>query len=515
MNIKISNIILSPDEELSVYHAAGALGINVSQINRIDIMKQSVDARRKNNIRFIYTVIAHVEDGCSITENENVSIINTTPDDVIHANKKYINPPVIVGMGPAGLFCGYMLAKYGYNPIIIERGSDVDTRTKAVEAFKAGGILDTECNIQFGEGGAGTFSDGKLTTRIGDSKCRWVLETLYKFGAPEEILYMAKPHIGTDILKNVVKNMRLEIEHLGGKVMFNSKLCGISGERIKEINVNGNKLPCEALVLAIGHSSRDTFKMLEKYGMFMEPKAFAVGVRIEHTQEFINKSQYGEAAGHPRLAAAEYFLKYNGKDHSCYSFCMCPGGEIVPAASEENTVVTNGMSPHLRNGEYANSGIVVTVSKEDFGFLPLDGVKFQQELERKAYSLGGGKYSAPGQYCGDFLNGNKTVGQLNSTYSRGVRGVDFSELFPDFITNTIKEGLLSFNKKIPGFAEGKVPLIGVESRTSSPVRLTRGNDFQSINRKGIYPCGEGAGYAGGIMSAAVDGIKVAIKIMEG
>ena len=284
------------------------------------------------------------------------------------------------------------------------------------------------------------------------------------------------------------------------------------GDNITSVLTNNGEIPCEALVLAIGHSSRDTFKMLEKSGVHYEDKAFAVGVRIEHTQEFIDRSQYGAAAGHPNLSPAEYFLKYNGEKRSCYSFCMCPGGEVIPSASEENTVVTNGMSNHARNGKYANSGIVVTISPKDFG--NGGGIEFQRLLEKRAYNLGGGDYKAPFQLCGDFFNKQKTKKQYKSTYALDVAGADLTELFPAFITDTLSDGLKYFDRKIPGFAGRNIPLIGVESRTSSPIRIVRGEDLQTANIKGLYPCGEGAGYAGGIMSAAVDGIKVAEKIMK-
>ncbi|MDP4117929.1 MAG: NAD(P)/FAD-dependent oxidoreductase [Bacillota bacterium] len=514
MKVRINNIALPPDEQPGKEHIFAAAKIPVDKIKNISIIKQSVDARRKNNIRFIYSLLADVEDGYFISENNDVKVIKEVQPDITEAIKKYKTPPVIVGTGPAGLFCGYVLARYGYNPILIERGEDVDRRVESVNKFRQGGEFNAESNIQFGEGGAGTFSDGKLTTRINDFRCFEVLKTFCEFGAPEDILYTAKPHIGTDILRSVVKNMRGEIIRLGGKVIFNSKLTSVSHNgKLLGIDINGQDMPCEALVLAIGHSSRDTFEMLMGKGVFMEPKAFAVGVRTEHEQEFINRAQYGEAAGHPNLKAAEYFLKYNGDKHSCYSFCMCPGGEVVEATSEENAVVTNGMSAHSRNGRYANSGIVVTVSPADFGEKPLDGIMFQRKLENKAFLLGGENYYAPAQYWGDFDEGKKSTGDIVTTYKRGVAGADMHDLFPQFIIDTLCDGMRLFDRKIKGFAGKKVPLIGVESRTSSPVRITRGEDFQSVGVKGIYPCGEGAGYAGGIMSAAVDGIKVARKVM--
>lgn len=516
MIVKINNVVLPPETLPTEEIAAKAAGIAESDILQLSVIKRSVDARRKNNIRFVYSLLAHVGAQAAVKESNDVIVLNEPEKVKFEAKNKYSTPPVIAGMGPAGLFCGYILALHGYNPIIIERGKDVDSRTMDVEAFKKGGKLLAESNIQFGEGGAGTFSDGKLTTRINDFYCSKVLEILNKFGAPEEILYMAKPHVGTDILKDVVKNMRLEIQRLGGRVLFESRLEDISHNgKITGIKINGQEYECRVLVLAIGHSSRDTFSMLLRRNVFIEPKAFAVGVRIEHEQEFINKAQYGAAAGKYGLKPAEYFLKYNGTNRSCYSFCMCPGGEIVPAASEEAGVVTNGMSVYARDGKYANSGIVVTVSPEDFGSKPLDGMEFQRKLEKTAYHLGGKSYSAPMQTCGDFFADKITTRCVETTYSRGTEGCKLTNLFPDFVCKTLEEGLRSFNRKIPGFAADKIPLIGVESRTSSPLRITRGENLQSLSVKGIYPCGEGAGYAGGIMSAAVDGIKVAKMIMEG
>ena len=515
MKVKINNVLLHPTEKPDISCISKILGISADYIENIRIAKCSVDARRKNNIHFVYSVMADVCDGVLVKENNEISIIVPTAPEVFNPIASYSVPPVIAGLGPAGLFCGYILAKYGYNPIIIEQGKPVDERTRDVEKFISGGNLNTTSNIQFGEGGAGTFSDGKLTTRINDSKCSFVLETLNKFGAPDEILYKAKPHIGTDVLKTVVKNMREEIIRLGGKVMFESKLTDIfHNGKLKSIMINDVLYDCEALVLAIGHSSRDTFNMLFSKGIFMEPKSFAVGVRAEHSQDFINYAQYGSGGEKYGLPPAEYYLKYNGTDRSCYSFCMCPGGEVVPATSEEGGVVTNGMSNSLRNGKFANSGIVVTVSPKDFGEQVFDGVKFQRDLEQKAFLYGGKNYSAPVQKCGDFLKGIGSSGNIKTTYSRGTLSTDLQNIFPEYICGCLREGLINFNKKIPGFAGNDIPLIGVESRTSSPVRITRGENMQSISVKGIYPCGEGAGYAGGIVSAAVDGIRIAKTIME-
>lgn len=500
--VRLSNIKISPKEgEKSLKaKALKQAKIKPEQLKYFKIIKKSLDARDKRDIKWVYTVDLSTEQ-----EVETEHFLQAQKNGKI----------LVVGAGPAGLFSALYLARAGLSVTLIERGKSVEDRANDVKVFFDGGALNTDSNVQFGEGGAGTFSDGKLTTRINDFYCDTVLGVLHQFGAPEDILYKAKPHVGTDILKNVVKNIRMEIIRLGGKVLFETKLEEVfHNGRISGIKINGQEIPCEALVLAIGHSARDTFEMLMRKGVFMEPKAFAMGVRIEHTQEFINYAQYGNATGKYGLDAAEYFLKYNGKNHSCYSFCMCPGGEIVPAASEEGGTVTNGMSCHARDGKFANSGIVVTVSPEDFGKEPLSGMHFQRTLEQKAFEIGGCDYTAPAQNCGDFFAGKPTSCDPVTTYSRGTAGTDLHLLFPEFMTKTLEEGLKSFDRKIPGFAGNKVPLVGIESRTSSPLKITRGEDMQSVSVKGLYPCGEGAGYAGGIMSAAVDGIRIAKQIMS-
>ena len=381
--------------------------------------------------------------------------------------------------------------------------------------------LNLESNVQFGEGGAGAFSDGKLTTRIKDNRCGYVLEELVKAGAPDEIIYSGKPHVGTDLLKGVVKNIRKEIIRLGGEVRFNSKLekVNIKDGKLKSIIVNGEEIPCEALILAIGHSSRDTYEMLFREGVFMQPKAFAVGVRIEHPQKMIDESQYGKYAGHPRLKAADYRLAYQSEKtgRGIYSFCMCPGGVVVAAASEENRLVSNGMSYHARDLENANSALVVTVGPDDFeGSSPLKGMEFQRHYESLAYNLGGGGYKAPIQLVGDFMKDevSKKLGCVIPSYKPGFEFRDLRECLPNYVVDSLKDGITKFDTRIKGYGMNDAVLTGIETRTSAPVRVSRNENLESINTSGLYPCGEGAGFAGGIISAAVDGIKVAEKIIS-
>lgn len=418
------------------------------------------------------------------------------------------------------MFAGLLMAQKGYNPIIIERGEKVEERSKSVDDFWNNENFNKESNVQFGEGGAGTFSDGKLTTRIKDSRCDFVLGEFVKAGAPEEILYMGKPHIGTDILKEVVKNIRNKIIELGGEVHFNSKLQDIvlKDNKIKSIVVNEKEIPCEALVLAIGHSARDTYEMIFDKNIFIEAKPFAIGVRIEHLQSMIDENQYGKYAGHARLRAADYRLTYNSKgNRGVYSFCMCPGGYVVAAASEEERLVINGMSYHKREGKNSNSAIVVSVTPKDFGSnSPLAGMEFQRHYESLAYKLGGGNYSTPVQLLGDFLKDriSKRIGNIEPTYKPGYVFRDLRDCLPDYVTDSLKEGLINFDKKIKGFGDDNAVLTGIETRTSAPIRIVRNEKLQSISLEGLYPAGEGAGYAGGIMSAAVDGLKVAEAIMK-
>lgn len=480
------------------------------------IYKQSLDARRKNRIHYTYSVVAEAPEG-TLCDGKEIRPFSADGELEIPEGRKLSHRPVVVGMGPCGLFAAYILAKSGNPPLVLERGEAVDDRTKTVEQFWNGGNFNPESNVQFGEGGAGTFSDGKLNTRIGDPRQRFVLETFCRHGAPGDILYRAKPHIGTDKLRGVVRSMREEIIALGGEVRFSSRLTGIrhEGGKLCGIEVNGSEiLPCTQLILAIGHSSRDTYEMLLEKGVCMEPKAFAAGVRVEHEQKKIDELQYGSAE--LGLPAADYRLVYNGEERSCYSFCMCPGGQVVNASSEIGRLVVNGMSQHERDGENANSALVVSVRPEDFGGDGiLAGMEFQRKYEELAYRLGGGDGTAPVQLTRDFVEDQPStkLGEVTPSFTGSWRFAELKKCLPDFITEYLKKGLLDFERKMPGFALGDGVLTGVEMRTSAPVRIVRNEELESVNLSGLYPAGEGAGYAGGIVSAAVDGIRCALAMI--
>lgn len=526
MAIRINNINLDIDEDFNVLENKVCKKLNISRdnINKLNIVKKSTDARKKNNIKFNYCVDV-------FCDKEKKILSKIHDKDVKFEEIKEVEPlktgieklkarPIVIGFGPAGIFAALTLARRGYKPIVFERGEDVDTRTKTVEKFWETGELNLESNVQFGEGGAGTFSDGKLTTRIKDHRCIFVLDELIKGGAPSEIKYESKAHVGTDLLKDVVKNIRKEIKSLGGEVNFNSRLERIVYEdgQLKNIIVNGKEISCQALVLAIGHSSRDTYEMLYKEKVSMEAKAFAIGVRIEHPQQLINVSQYGENYEHPKLGAADYRLTYQSErlNRGVYSFCMCPGGVVVAAASEEGRLVSNGMSYHARDLENANSALVVTVSPEDFeGDSPLRGMEFQRYYEGLAFKLGGGNYKAPIQLVGDFMKDRPStkLGEVIPSYTRGYEFKELKDCLPDYVVEALKEGIQSFDNKIKGYGREDAVLTGIETRTSAPVRIHRDNNLQSINVSGLYPAGEGAGFAGGIISAAVDGIRVAEQII--
>lgn len=527
MAIRINNINLSLDdnEELIEKKVCKKLKISSDEIERLIIVKKSIDARKKNDIKFTYCVDV-------ICDKEKKILSRIHDKDVKFEEIKEKEPiavgdlelksrPVVVGFGPAGIFAALTLARQGYKPVVYERGEDVDKRTKTVDKFWKTGELNLESNVQFGEGGAGTFSDGKLTTRIKDFRCAFVLDELIKGGAPSEIKYESKAHVGTDLLKGVVKNIREEIKALGGEVNFSSKVEKIEYEnsKLKSIVVNGEEKPCEALVLAIGHSSRDTYEMLNEQGVSMEAKAFAIGVRIEHPQEVINLSQYGENYKHPKLHAADYRLTYQSEKlkRGVYSFCMCPGGVVVAAASEEGRLVSNGMSYHARDLANANSALVVTVNPEDFeGDSPLRGMEFQRHYESLAFKLGGGDYKAPVQLVGDFMNDRVStkLGRVIPSYTAGYVFKELKDCLPSYVIEAIKEGIQNFDKKIKGYGDADAVLTGIETRTSAPVRIHRNANLESINVEGLYPTGEGAGFAGGIISAAVDGIKVAEHIIN-
>lgn len=479
-----------------------------------NISKKSIDARKKDNVHYIYNIDFNVKDENKYSHFMKVKKFR---EPVINVNRKSNLKPVIVGAGPAGLFAAITLVQNGIKPIIIEQGSKVEDRKKEVENFLNTGKLNTLSNVQFGEGGAGTFSDGKLTTGINNPLCQKVLNEFVKFGAPNQILYLQKPHIGTDNLINILKNIRNYIIENGGEFLFNEKVTDfeIINNKINAVFCS-KKIETDCVILAIGHSARDTFEKLYSKGILMKPKNFSVGVRIEHLQSEINKAQYGTLTK-LKLPPAEYKLAYHSKSgRSCYTFCMCPGGNVIASSSEKNTIVTNGMSTFLRNGINANSAVLVNVTPDDFNdFSPLAGLYFQKDLENKAFILGGSNYFAPIQRFEDFLNNKKSehIGNIVPTYKPGTTLSNLNEILPAFVSNTLKEGITYFDTKIKGFANPDSILTGLETRSSSPVTILRDNNLVS-NIDGLYPCGEGAGYAGGIMSAAVDGIKCAIAILE-
>lgn len=479
------------------------------------IFKKSIDARDKKNVHYVYTLDIELKDKNKEKKFEQIEKYEFPKIEVKRISKI---KPVIIGAGPAGLFAGLILVENGIKPIILEQGADVEQRIKDVEEFKKNRKLNTLSNIQFGEGGAGTFSDGKLNTGNSSIYSRKVLEEFVRFGAPEEILYTAKPHIGTDNLVKVVKNIREYIKSKGGEVYFNEKVTNFEFEngKVKSV-ICSRKIETDTVILAIGHSARDTVKKLYDLGVKMEPKNFAVGVRIEHLQEMINKSQYGTETK-LNLPSADYKLVYHAKNgRTAYTFCMCPGGTVVASSSEENTIVTNGMSYFARDGINSNSALLVNVDVEDFNSKnPLSGMDFQEELEKKAFILGGENYNAPIQTVGDFLNNRKTTefGIVKPTYEPGVTKSNLNEILPEFVSCTLKESIIELDKKLKGFAHNEALLTGIETRTSSAVKIIRDLENLNSNINGLYPCGEGAGYAGGIMTAAIDGIKCAVKIIE-
>ena len=500
---------------------AKALRIPVEEIKGYRIFKRSLDARKKDNIHYAYVVDVEVKNEKKVLEKNRDKNISKTPDlayRMMQGERMPEKRPVVVGFGPAGMFAGLLLAEMGLQPIVLERGGDVDSRKEAVDRFWNTGKLDTENNVQFGEGGAGTFSDGKLTTRIKDPRCRKVLEEMVDAGAPEEILYDAKPHIGTDLLRGVVKHIREKIISLGGEVRFFAKVTGFAWEdnQIKAVLLqNGERIETDDVVLALGHSARDTFELLHAEAFALEQKPFAMGVRIEHPQKMVDEAQYGEAAH--KLPAADYRLTYTtSKGRGVYTFCMCPGGYVVAAASEEGRLAVNGMSEHARDGKNANSALLVQVFPEDFGSdHPLAGMYFQRELEEKAFQAGGSDYTAPVQRVGSFLKtGTASAPEVEATYRPAVKKGDMDEIFPVFMMEALREALPAMGRKLKGFDREDALLTAVEIRSSSPIRILRDETAMSLKKTGVYPAGEGAGYAGGIVSAAVDGIYVAEKIAE-
>lgn len=509
--------VLSYTEEKLKASVAKKLRVDESDVVSISIFKRSIDARNKNEIFYVFEVDATIKDESKVLSKTKSADVFVSPDTSYRFNKTgkdvLSNPPVVVGSGPAGLFAAYILAENGYKPVVIERGEDIDNRKKTVDEFWKSGKFNKNSNVQFGEGGAGTFSDGKLNTLVKDkdNRCRKVLETFVKFGAPHNILYDNKPHIGTDLLSEVIKNMRKHIISIGGKFLYNTCLTDISytDGRLSAVTLNGDEtLPCEVLVLAVGHSARDTFEMLHDHGISMSAKSFAVGLRVQHNQDMINYSQYGDKYKDV-LPPASYKLTYQTKSgRGVYSFCMCPGGYVVNASGEEGMLAVNGMSYNDRGGENANSAIIVTVTPDDFGNEPLDGIAFQRTLERKAFESCGGKI--PIQCLDGFYDGRVTenFGNVKPCIKGEYGFADINSILPPSVCESIKEAFPDFGRKIKGFDNDDTILAAVESRTSSPIRIHRDENGES-SLKGLYPCGEGAGYAGGITSAAMDGIRIA------
>ncbi|MBS3936756.1 MAG: NAD(P)/FAD-dependent oxidoreductase [Sulfuritalea sp.] len=504
------------------------LKLEPADLLTLHIHKRSADARKKSAPLFVYSLDLELADEAAVLVRFKDDLhVKPTPDMeyqfVARAPANLPHRPVVVGFGPAGIFAALILAQSGFRPLVLERGKKVRERTKDTWDLWRRHELHPESNVQFGEGGAGTFSDGKLYTQIRDPRHlgRKVLTEFVKAGAPEEILYVSKPHIGTFRLVSMVEKMRAEIESLGGEIRFEARVedLRIEDGRVRGVVLasnNGNggeEIRADHVILALGHSARDTFAMLHRRGVFMAAKPFSVGFRIEHPQSLIDKARYGSFAGHPLLGAADYKLVHHARNgRTVYSFCMCPGGQVVAATSEEGCVVTNGMSQYSRAERNANSGLVVDVAPADFGGAAvLAGIEFQRRWERRAFELGGGNYDAPGQRVGDFLAGRPSehLGAVIPSYQPGVHPTDLATALPDFAISAMREAIPAFDRQIRGFAMDDAVLTGVETRTSSPVRITRGRDCQSLNVRGLYPAGEGAGYAGGILSAAVDGIEVA------
>jgi uncharacterized protein len=510
------------------------LGLHDADLRSVSVFKRAYDARKKAAIQLVYTVDCDVADEAALLErfaadphvrptpDMRYRFVATAPVDFAAGGRRR---PVVVGFGPCGLFAALVLAQMGLNPIVLERGKAVRERTQDTWGLWRRGVLEPESNVQFGEGGAGTFSDGKLWSQISDPRhlTRKVLDEFVKAGAPDEILYVSKPHIGTFRLVGMVEKMRAEIVALGGEIRFQQRVTDLRIEAgaVRGLTLaSGEQIDADHVVLALGHSARDTFAMLHRRGVFMQAKPFSIGFRIEHPQSLIDRARFGASAGHPILGAADYKLVHHAKNgRAVYSFCMCPGGTVVAATSEAERVVTNGMSQYSRNERNANAGIVVGIAPQDYRqdgqaegpVNPLDGMAFQRQWESRAYALGGGGYIAPGQLVGDFVKGqpSRALGSVEPSYKPGVAMGDLATALPGYAIEAIREALPAFERQIRGFAMADAVLTGVETRTSSPLRITRGKDFQSLNVQGLYPAGEGAGYAGGIMSAAVDGIEVA------
>lgn len=516
--IRISQVKMpiNYNEKMLFEQVVKLLGVDGSRVKNYKINKRSLDARKKDKIHYSFVIDVEINNELKVIgKKKNVQIVNSK-EYVYPKLEKEKNRPIIVGFGPAGLFAAYILAEVGLKPLVFERGEDVDSRTKTVEEFWSKGLLNEESNVQFGEGGAGTFSDGKLTTRSKDIRGKKVLQILVEHGAPEEILYINKPHVGTDVLKPVVKSMREKIIRLGGEIHFNTKVVDfiLEDNVIKGVQLSkGNIVYSDEVILAIGHSSRETYKKLYERKIMLEQKPFAMGVRIEHLQETIDENQYGDKVHANILGAADYKLTYktsNGR--SVYSFCVCPGGMVVASSSENGGLVVNGMSEHARDQININGALLVQVETSDFGSKhPLAGIEFQRKYEKLAFLLGGSNYSAPAETVGSFLSNDKNYHtNILPSYRPEVKYVNLSECLPEFVVDSLKEGIINFGKKVDGFSSFNSILTGIETRSSAPVRILRSNEnMESLNIKGLYPVGEGAGYAGGIISAAIDGIRVA------
>ena len=513
--IRLNDIKVSVDYTSDEIKKAIAkkLKIKTNDVLSFDIIRRSIDARY-SNVRFSLGVLVDAEGfDKNIDESKNIDLFSFQ-DEKVKLNER----PVIVGAGPAGMFAALVLSQAGCKPILIEQGEPIEQRKKQIIHFQNTGELNTESNVCFGEGGAGTFSDGKLLTRVNDPLCAYVLETFVEHGASEDIMIDAKPHIGTDVLSEILIKIRKHIIALGGQVSFNEKLIDIefTDEKVTSIKTNKRDIPCDNMILATGHGARDVYDLLNKKKVFLEAKGFALGVRIEHPRELIDKVIYGEYANHKRLGAATYNLKGKFADRNVYSFCMCPGGEVINASTELDGLCVNGMSYNARDGINSNAAVVVQMYPEDWGSEPMAGIKFQRKFERLAYDKAGRSFSAPVQRFEDFKNGviSTSFNEVKPSIKGGTAMVNLPDILGDKISLSIKEAINYWDKIIKGYSMSDALLTGVEARTSSPIRIVRGKDFQSVNLVGLYPCGEGAGYAGGIMSAAIDGIRCALSIIN-